>query len=505
MVKVFIILILIFYCPAALWLFLYGINNYYMVYLFLRKGKTEASHNTKFLKWFWSTHTNGDLPKVTTQLPIYNERHVVKRLIDAVVNIDYPRELHEIQVLDDSNDETRKIASELVDKYHATGINIKQITRENRDGFKAGALNEGLQKAEGEFVAIFDADFVPDKDFLYKTIPFFYEKDKVALVQTRWGHMNRNYSLLTIAQSIGTDGHFIIEQGARTWNGLYMNFNGSAGIWRKEAIIDAGGWHYDTLTEDLDLSYRVQLKGWDTKFLFDVVTPSELPVDINAYKSQQHRWAKGSIQTSKKIMPEIFKTKDGLIKKIQAFIHLNQYMVHPMMIILALLSYPLIFLLKLPVNRMPISLVTGILWCFILLGAFAPSFLYIVSQKIGYKDWRKRSFFVPALMFIGCGVAVNNTQAVVEALLNIQSDFIRTPKYGVITKGKNIMLKNYSSPRQLIFIIEILLSIYCFLGFLQYTNNSKFVFGPFLLMYAIGFFCVGILSLLQNFKEKIRC
>lgn len=205
------------------------------------------------------------------------------------------------------------------------------------------------------------------------------------------------------------------------------------------------------------------------------------------------------------MLPQILKTKDSLIKKTQAFVHLNQYMVHPMMTILALLSYPLIFLLKPPVNHTTISLATGILWCLTLLGTFAPSFLYIVSQKIGYKNWRQRSLFIPALMFIGCGLAINNTKAVLEALLNMKSDFIRTPKYGVVTRGKSMTVKNYTSPMTLIFISEILLSIYCFIGFMQYTNNSKFVFGPFLLMYAIGFFYVGILSLLQNFKEKIKC
>ena len=501
--KVFIILILILYCPAALWLFLYGLNNYYMIFLFLRRAKKESSRNREFLKQFWSTHSKDKLPKVTTQLPVYNERHVVERLIKAVVNIDYPKELHEIQLLDDSTDETRDIVADLVSKYRSIGFNIKQIVRSNRSGFKAGALNKGLEKAEGEFLAIFDADFVPDKDFLYETIPFFYEKEEVALVQTRWGHINRDYSLLTIAQSIGMDGHFIIEQGARTWNGLYMNFNGTAGIWRKEAIIDAGGWHYDTLTEDLDLSYRAQLKGWNTKFLFDVVTPSELPVDINAYKSQQHRWAKGSIQTAKKVLPLIFKKKDSVIKKVEAFIHLNQYMVHPMMIILALLSLPLILLLKPLVTSISITMVSLLFLIFI--GAIAPSFLYIISQKIGYKDWLKRCLFIPSLMFIGCGVAINNTKAVLEALLNIKSDFIRTPKYGVIRRGRNMMSKGYTLPVKSFFVSEILLSIYCFIGFMQYTHNKKFIFGPFLLMYAMGFFYVGTLSLMQKFKGKIRC
>ena len=500
-----IIIILIFYCPAALWLFLYGINNYYMIFLFLRKNKKESSTNQEFLKLFWSNHGKNRLPKVTTQLPIYNERHVVERLIKAIVNIDYPKELHEIQVLDDSNDETKSMVSDLVNKYREMGFNIKHVVRRDRDGFKAGALNLGLEKAEGEFLAIFDADFVPDKDFLYQTIPFFYERPKVALVQTRWGHINRKYSLLTIAQSIGMDGHFIIEQGARAWNGLYMNFNGTAGIWRREAIIDAGGWNFDTLTEDLDLSYRAQLKGWKTKFLFDVVAPSELPIDINAYKSQQHRWAKGSIQTAKKLLPQIYKTNETLIKKVEAFIHLNQYMVHPMMIILALLSLPLIILLKPQISSMSVSLTMIIFMFLIFMGAFAPTFLYIVAQKKGYRDWQKRCLFIPVLMVIGCGIAINNTKAVLEALLNIKSDFIRTPKYGVIKRGRNILVKNYSLSLQVFFVSEILLSAYCFIGFMQYTSNKKFVFGPFLLMYAIGFLYVGTLSIFQKFSEKIRC
>lgn len=500
--KIFIIVILIFYCPATFWLFLYGINNYYMVFLFLRKNKQESDQNSKFLEWFWSTHTRQALPKVTTQLPVYNERHVVDRLIHAVVNIDYPKELHEIQVLDDSQDETGHIITDLVHRYRVMGFNIKQITRNKRTGFKAGALNEGLERAEGEFLAIFDADFIPQKDFFYKTIPFFYEKENIALVQTRWGHVNGNYSLLSKAQGIGMDGHFIIEQGARTWNGLYMNFNGTAGIWRKEAIIDSGGWHTDTLTEDLDLSYRAQLKGWKTKYLSDVVTPSELPVDINAYKSQQHRWAKGSIQTAIKILPHILRSKDTLIKKTEAVIHLTQYMVHPMMCILAVLSLPLIFLLRPVVISTSLSMT--ILLFLLFLGVFAPSFLCIISLKTGYRDWWKRCFYIPVLMFLGCGIAINNTKAVLEAFLHIKSDFIRTPKYGVIKQGKNKMAKHYTLPLKSVFISEILLSIYCSVGFIQYTNNKRFIFGPFLLIYAIGFFYVGALSLVQIFCKEVK-
>lgn len=465
----------------------------------------ESTQNKDFIKRFWLTSRMDILPKVTTQLPIFNEKHVVGRLIKAVVNIDYPKALHEIQVLDDSNDETREIISNIVNHYNnGMGYNIKHIFRDKREGFKAGALNFGLEKAEGEFLAIFDADFVPDKDFLYKTIPFFYEDEKVSLVQTRWGHINRDYSLLTIAQSMGMDGHFVIEQGARTWNGLYMNFNGTAGIWRKKAIIDAEGWHCDTLTEDLDLSYRVQLKGWKAKFLLDVVTPSELPIDINAYKSQQHRWAKGSIQTAKKILPQVFKTKDGLIKKVEAFLHLNQYMVHPMMLILALLSLPLILLFRSSVSNLSIIMI--FLLFLIFMGAFAPSSLYIISQKMCYMDWKKRCLFIPTLMFIGCGVAINNTKAVIEALLNIKSEFVRTPKYGVTNRDKNIITTNYILPVKKIFFLEIFLSAYCFAGFILYIGDTRFVFGPFLLMYGIGFFYVGLLSLLGNFKKKnISC
>jgi len=301
------------------------------------------------------------------------------------------------------------------------------------------------------------------------------------------------------------DGHFIIEQGARAWNGLYMNFNGTAGIWRREAIIDAGGWHFDTLTEDLDLSYRAQLKGWNTKFLLNVIAPSELPVDITAYKSQQHRWAKGSIQTAKKILPQVFKTNDSLIKKIEAFMHLNQYMVHPMMIILALLSFPLIILLREQISNMPVSITMIVLLLLIFLGASAPSVLYVVALQKGYKDWKRRCLFIPALMVIGCGIAINNTKAVLEALLNIKSDFIRTPKYGVVKRGRNILAKSYSLPVTAFFVGEIFLSAYCFMGFMQYTSNKKFVFGPFLLMYAIGFFYVGTLSVFQKFNEKIKC
>ncbi|MCF6158320.1 MAG: glycosyltransferase [wastewater metagenome] len=492
--------IILFYAPAALWLFLYGINNYYMIYLFLRTVKRESLRNSEFLAKFWLTNSD-TLPKVTTQLPIYNEKNVAERLINAVINIQYPKELHEIQVLDDSHDETRDIVVALVKKYKDLGYNVKHITREKRTGFKAGALNTGLEIAEGEFLAIFDADFLPDEDFLYKTIPFFYETKKVALVQTRWGYINRNYSLLTIVQSIGIDGHFIIEQGARTWNGFYMNFNGTAGVWRKEAILDAGGWHYDTLTEDLDLSYRAQLKGWKTKFISDVVTPSEIPITVNAYKSQQHRWAKGSIQTARKILPHVFQSHDTLIKKIQAFIHLSQYMVHPMMIIIALLSYPLVFLLK-SINRLSVSFMVEILWGFIFLSTFAPLILYMISQKTHHKDWLKRCIFIPTVIIIGCGIAINNTKAVAEALLNVKSDFIRTPKYGVIKRDQNTVIKDYALTKNLNPVSEILFGIYCCAGFIQYVVNKEYIFGYFLLVCTLGFFYIGTFSFLENVKRK---
>lgn len=304
----------------------YGSHRYRMAYLYYRhKFKLPTPRGVL-----------SQLPRVTIQLPIFNEMYVVERLVDAVCRIDYPRELLEIQVLDDSTDETCAIARACVERHRQKGHDIVYVHRTNRQGYKAGALENGLLTARGEFVAVFDADFVPSPDFLHRTVPFFADS-QVGMVQVRWGHLNRDFSILTQAQSIFLDGHFIIEHTARNRSGCFFNFNGTAGIWRRVTIADAGGWQHDTLTEDLDLSYRSQVKGWQFVFLNDVVSPAEVPVEMNAFKSQQHRWAKGSIQTARKLLPMILKSDLPFAVKREAFFHLTNNMAYLLMVLLSAL------------------------------------------------------------------------------------------------------------------------------------------------------------------------
>ena len=318
------------YVIAGIGLVIYGFSCYYSIYLFLKNSRTTRLSDRKKILQFYREHSMDDLPQVTTQLPVFNEANCVERLLEAVCAIDYPKDKHEIQVLDDSTDECYEVAKKKVAELAAKGYDIKLIHRTNRSEFKAGALKEAMEVAKGEFLAIFDADFVPEKDFLLKTIPYLVMDEQIGLVQGRWGHLNRTESGLTLAQSIGIDGHFVVEQSARSWGKLFMNFNGTAGVWRKQAIY-GGGWEGDTLTEDMDLSYRSQLAGWKMKFVFDVIVPAELPNDINAFKAQQFRWAKGSIQTAIKILPRVLKAKVPLRVKIGAILHTTHYSIHPCM------------------------------------------------------------------------------------------------------------------------------------------------------------------------------
>ena len=301
--------IFVIYVIAGVGLVAYGFNCYASIYLFLKNSRRVRLTDRKNILKFYREHSLDELPVVTTQLPVFNEANCVERLIEAVCAMDYPKDKHEIQVLDDSTDECYEVTKRKVAEMQARGYDIKLIHRTIRKDYKAGALKEGMVVARGNFLAIFDADFVPEKDFLLKTIPYMVMDEQVGLVQGRWGHLNRMESGLTLAQSIGIDGHFVVEQSARSWGNLFMNFNGTAGVWRRQAIDDAGGWEGDTLTEDMDLSYRSQLAGWKMKFVFDVIVPAELPNDINAFKAQQFRWAKGSIQTAKKILPKVLRAK----------------------------------------------------------------------------------------------------------------------------------------------------------------------------------------------------
>ncbi|MBI4486805.1 MAG: glycosyltransferase, partial [Acidobacteria bacterium] len=392
----------------------YGWHRYYLVYLYLSNRDKEPKPGPAL----------DPLPVVTLQLPLYNEMYVADRLIDAVCRIDYPRELLEIQVLDDSTDETQDIASLAVRRGGAQGIDIKYLHRHNRTGYKAGALEEGLKSASGEFVGIFDADFIPARDFLQRLMPHFTDPD-VGMVQARWGHINADYSLLTKIQAILLDGHFILEHGGRHRSGRFFNFNGTAGVWRRTAVEDAGGWQHDTLTEDLDLSYRAQLRGWRFVFVPDVIAPAEVPVEMNAFKSQQHRWAKGSIQTCRKLLPRILRSNLPLAVKTEAFFHLTANFNYILMCVLSLLMFPSM------VIRYNMGWYEMLLIDIPLFFAATFSFcnFYMVCQREIHADWRARIKYLPFLMSVGIGLSVNNARAVIEALFDKPSEFARTPKY----------------------------------------------------------------------------
>jgi len=478
------------YVIAGLGLIAYGFNCYYTIFLFLKNSRRVRLEDKKKILSFYRDLEEGkvELPRVTTQLPVFNEANCVERLIDAVCALDYPVELHEIQVLDDSTDECVDISRRKVEEMKAKGFNISLHTRTIRTDYKAGALKAGMEKCSGEYIAIFDADFVPEKDFLLKTVPYMVMDQGIGMVQGRWGHLNRAESGLTLAQSIGIDGHFVIEQSARSWGNLFMNFNGTAGVWRKEAIETAGGWEGDTLTEDMDLSYRSQLAGWKMKFVFDVIVPAELPADINAFKSQQYRWAKGSIQTAIKILPRVFRADVPFRVKLHALMHTTHYTIHPLMFLMAVLAFPLLAWYKIDITGVPF-VVAGIA---ILLAAVAPSSLYFVAQKCsGYTGWKTRLLVLPVLMSIGVGIAVNNTRAVLSAILGNKSGFVRTPKRG------DKVVSFYKAPFPFLALTEIAVGAYCAFGLLQYLDARKFLVGPFLALYSIGFLAVGVLSFLH--------
>ena len=487
---------LFIYLFALLSLLIYGMNCYFLM-MFYRLNYLKALKNHNKLKNdFYKELSSKGWPGVTIQLPIYNELYVVERLIKAVCKIDYPRNLIEIQVLDDSTDETAKIAKAMVEKMKARGFDIVYIHRNDRTGYKAGALKEGLISAKGELIGIFDADFVPHSDFLKESVPYFIDPN-VGMLQTRWGHLNCDYSLLTRAQSMGIDGHFGVEQASRAWSGLFMNFNGTAGVWRKKTIEDAGGWQADTLTEDLDLSYRAQLKGWKLAFAQQIECPAEVPVTITAFKSQQHRWAKGSIQTAKKNLGKLFKSKASVLVKIQAYLHLTHYLVHPMMILVVLTSIPMLYT-QWFFNNLTYPIMIFTLLCLATLG---PSSMYLFSQRILYRDWKTRIKYLPFLMCLGTGIAVNNTKAIIEALCGIESGFIRTPKYGIKRKEDKWRGKRYSIPLNFVSILEFILGLYSLTGLFMFLFYSKYLVSPFLFIYTAGFFYVFFLSVKHGYGK----
>ncbi|MGD0650048.1 MAG: cellulose synthase family protein [Verrucomicrobiia bacterium] len=472
----------------------YGVHRYLMIYLYYKYRKQTPKPAGRLPVF----------PKVTVQLPLYNEMYVAERLLDAVVALDYPRNKLEVQVLDDSTDETTEIVARKVTELRQQGFDVCHIHRTNRHGFKAGALENGLQTATGEFIAILDADFVPQSDLLQKTIHFFSDPT-VGMIQTRWGHLNERYSLLTRLQSMFLDGHFLIEQTARARSGRFFNFNGTAGIWRRSCIESSGGWQHDTLAEDLDLSYRAQIKGWKFLFLPDIVTPAELPVEMNAFKSQQHRWAKGSVQACKKLLPSLWRTKLPLKIKIEGTVHLTSNFGHLMLLVLCLLFHR-----SASAGTQQAS--GGNPWTKLLLvdvplflaASLSISAFYFCAQKELHAQWWKRLLYIPLLMAVGIGLSVNNTRAVLEAMFNHKSEFVRTPKFGVRSRKDSWAGSKYRALRGLVPYIELTFGAYFSFLFVQAIDQQRWSMIPFVMIFQVGFLYVGLMSVLQRTTRIFR-
>ena len=463
----------------------YGAHRYVLVYLYYKNKKNRTTEPAAFFD---------DLPRVTVQLPIFNEQYVVDRLLDSICKLDYPREKLDIQLLDDSTDETVEVARGLVERYAAMGYPVTYHHRTNREGFKAGALAEGLKSAKGEFVAIFDADFVPPEDFLMKVIHHF-TNPKVGMVQTRWTHINRNYSFLTEVEAIMLDGHFVLEHSGRARSDVFFNFNGTAGMWRRQAIEEAGGWQHDTLTEDTDLSYRAQLKGWKFVYLQDVECPAELPVEMTAFKTQQARWAKGLIQTSKKILPQVLKSDVPRHVKLEAWFHLTANLSYPLMIVLSVLLLPAMIIrfyqgwFQMLYIDLPLFMAS----------TFSISSFYLVSQKELFpRTWPRAFLYLPFLMALGIGLTITNTRAVLEALVGKQTAFARTPKYRVESKKDRVGSKKYRKRLGWVPWVELLIGTY-FASTVYYAiANENYITVPFLLLFVVGYWYTGLMSLLQG-------
>jgi cellulose synthase/poly-beta-1,6-N-acetylglucosamine synthase-like glycosyltransferase len=483
--------LLIPYFLVMIVLAFYGLHRYQLVYLYYKHRDRAVTDPPSHF---------AELPCITVQLPIFNEQYVIDRLIDACCRLNYPPNRLEIQVLDDSTDETQQAASGLVERYSALGHDIVYLHRTDRNGYKAGALDAGLKQASGDLIAIFDADFVPPPDWLMQVVHHFAEPG-IGMVQTRWTHLNRDYSFLTQVEAILLDGHFVLEHGGRSRSGVFFNFNGTAGMWRRGAIEEAGGWQHDTLTEDTDLSYRAQLKGWQFRYLQHVACPAELPVEMTAFKTQQARWAKGLIQTSKKILPYVFRSDVPFHTKIEAFYHLTANISYPLMVVLSILLMP----------AMVIRFYQG--WFQMLLidvplfmaSTFSISSFYLVSQKELYpRSWLKTLIYLPFLMALGIGLTVTNTRAVLEALFGIKSSFKRTPKYRVERKGERAQAAKYRKRLGVVPWLELLIGCYFALTIAYAIANENYFTIPFLLLFVVGYWYTGLLSLLQGRFERWR-
>ena len=454
----------------------YTLNFYYLTFLSARRKEV-------------LTTTELGTPSVTIQLPIYNEKYVAKRLVDAVCALDYPKEKMKIMILDDSDDDTVELLSDAVNDYKKQGFQIEHVRRGTRKGYKAGALKYAMQTTDTEFVAIFDADFIPPEWFLKRAIPHFSKPD-IGLIQCRWGHVNENYSSITRAQALSLDFHFLIEQKAKSNSHLFMNFNGTAGIWKRTCIEDAGGWHTATLVEDLDLSYRAQMKGWKCVFLPDIVVDAELPVQMNGAKRQQFRWAKGSIQCAIKLLGGIaIKRKVAIEAKIQAFIQLTRHIVYPLMLI-QFLALPI--LLAGNINLYVVSFIPALTIATYL--AMGPGAYLMIIQKMYHKSWKSKAKILPSLLVYNAGMSVNNTVAVFDAVLGKKNEFLRTPKYGIVNKQDDWRDKAYNLPFTKTTLLEIFFGVYGVLGiFISIFSNNP-IFVPIIGLQTVGFFFIAFMS-----------
>lgn len=464
---------------------LYGMHRYYLVHLYYKYRRNEPRITACFR----------ELPRVTVQLPMYNEHVVAKRVIDATCRIDYPREKLEIQVLDDSTDDTVEIASEAVAYWRAQGFDIHYLHRDKREGYKAGALAEGMKQATGEFIVIFDADFLPPPEIIRKTIDYFTDP-RVGMVQARWEHLNREQSLLTKTQAILLDGHFVIEHAARNRSGRFMSFNGTAGMWRRSCIDDAGGWQHDTLTEDLDLSYRAQMRGWKFLFLPELTSAAELPPDMESFKQQQYRWAKGGAQTCRKLLPTVLRSNLPKRIKLEAFFHLTSCTVYAYIVLLTLMLYPVVYL---KVHVFPEGWIRYLFDVSIFLVATcSASTFYVCSQRALFRTWSDSLKYLPFLMSLGIGISLNNARAALSGLFGKSSEFVRTPKFGVMAGSDSWKreLTATQKTRKRVKIqpfIELAIGLYLLGCVIMCLRDGRITIGvPFLCLFMIGYLYVPL-------------
>ena len=474
------------YLLSTAMLAIYGLNTLYHTWVYWQFRKQDILQTPKP---FTVLETIRVTPTVTVQLPIYNERHVARRLIDAVANLDWPAQHLHIQVLDDSTDDTCQIVAGTIARYQDKGLTIDHIRRPNRQGYKAGALQQGLATTQGEFIAIFDADFVPLSDFLQKAIPCFADST-IGCVQTRWGHVNPDVSGLTKAQALGIDGHFIVEQQARHQMGAFLNFNGTAGVWRRRCMDDAGGWEGDTLTEDLDLSYRAQLRGWRIHYRPDVVAPAELPVQIDAFKRQQFRWAKGSLQTAIKLFGKLWTSHNPFWRKALGTLHLTNYLVHPLMVLNLLLIWPMTFSESFVLRLAP----------FFTVAAIGPPLMYWAAMSAQDVPWPARLRQLALLLALGTGLSVNNTRAAIEAIFRIRSAFKRTPKFAVTDKQRHWQTSSYALPKDPTAWVELALAVYATVLLVYSLSIGMWWVVLWLILYSFSYSYIASLAFVQAWQ-----